>query len=190
MTGREYIQIRRQSPQMARRALFDEYYGYVYTIVCGRLSALAGREDIEECVSDVFAELFFELDGENAEKYSGELKGIAATVAKRRAIDRFRRLSRPKLSVLSLDDDSVPDMPGGDVPHEIAESEELSEVILSEIEALGEPDSTIIIQRYYYDRTSSEIAAALSMNGAAVRMRLSRALKKLRAALTKRGITL
>ena len=60
--------------------------------------------------------------------------------------------------------------------------------MLDKIEELGEPDSTIIIQKFYYNRTSTEIAKMLSMNSAAVRMRCTRALKRLKTELTKVGI--
>jgi len=61
---------------------------------------------------------------------------------------------------------------------------------MSKIKELGEPDSTIILQKYYYDRSSGEIAELLSMKAATVRMRAARALDKLRALLTGSGITL
>ena len=55
---------------------------------------------------------------------------------------------------------------------------------MKKIEELGYPDSVIIIQKYYYNRTSRQIAAALSMKPSAVRMRCGRALKKLKKILS------
>jgi RNA polymerase sigma factor (sigma-70 family) len=70
------------------------------------------------------------------------------------------------------------------------ESFHISAMLLSRIEELGEPDSTIIIQRYFYDRSSAETACILGMNPITVRSRLRRALKKLRDVLTDMDITL
>ncbi|MBR3282783.1 MAG: sigma-70 family RNA polymerase sigma factor [Ruminococcus sp.] len=58
------------------------------------------------------------------------------------------------------------------------------------IKSLGEPDSTILIQKYYYDRNSREIGKLLSMKPATVRMRSKRAAEKLREILTGSGVTL
>ena len=56
------------------------------------------------------------------------------------------------------------------------------------IESLGEPDSTIVIQKFYYNKNSHQIAGLLSMKPSAVRMRVKRAAAKLREALAERGI--
>jgi RNA polymerase sigma-70 factor (ECF subfamily) len=67
---------------------------------------------------------------------------------------------------------------------------ETRSILISKINELGEPDSTIILQKYYYDRSSSEIAEQLSMKASAVRMRAARALDKLKTTLASAGITL
>ena len=63
-------------------------------------------------------------------------------------------------------------------------------LVLDCIDALGEPDSTIIVQRYLFGRNSREIASELSMSPTAVRMRMSRGLKKLRKKLAELDVTL
>lgn len=186
MTGIEYMGLMSKSETDGRRALFDEYYQYVYTIVYGRIGGCATREDAEECVSDVFAEVFAMLDG--SDRYSGELRGVIATVAKRRAIDRYRAVTAKKIHFISADDDSIDNIAAaGDAALE-TEQAEIQRVILEQVEKLGEPDASIIIQKYYFNKNSREIAQSLSMKTSAVRMRCSRALKKLRAALAQLGI--
>ena len=70
-----------------------------------------------------------------------------------------------------------------------AERSELRRLLLSKIEELGEPDSTILIQKYYYNRKSDEIAKSVSMTASSVRSRCTRAMGKLRAKLAEIGIT-
>ena len=53
---------------------------------------------------------------------------------------------------------------------------------------LGEPDSTIIIQQSYYNRTAKEISKSISMTAAAVQKRSSSAKQKLKILLTEAGI--
>ena len=78
---------------------------------------------------------------------------------------------------------------GTDIEYDHGEKETRS-ILLSKINELGEPDSAIIIQKYYYGRTSNEIAKLLSMNARTVRTRAARALEKLKESLTAVGITL
>ena len=69
----------------------------------------------------------------------------------------------------------------------ITDRSDMRSTLLRLIKSLGEPDSDIIIQKYYYNMNSNEIAGKHSMSPEAVIMRCSRALKKLRDLLTKEG---
>lgn len=182
MTDSELSALLRQSEQNGHAALFREYGGYVYAIVYGRLRGVGSREDAEECVSDVFAEVFRSYDSDS--RHDGDLKGFIAAVAKRRAIDAYRRLSgKPEQTAL----DVIGDVASGEDVAETAEEAEQSRILLECIEALGEPDAAIIIQKFYYRRNSKEIAQALQMKPSAVRMRCSRALKALKKRLSEIG---
>ena len=188
MTGSEYIELLNNSPHTAHQALFNDYLKYVYTIVHNSLRSCASREDIEEGVSDVFAAVYINLD--NTNEYSGDLKGYIRTIAKRKAIDRYRSLSSQSLKLVSIDREDFENMEYDYHIEEETEKNELGQILMNKIEELGEPDSTIIIQKYYYNRTSREIAAHLSMKNSAVRMRCSRALKRLKKSLSEIEINL
>ena len=56
------------------------------------------------------------------------------------------------------------------------------------VNSLGEPDSTIIVQQYFYERTAKEIANSIGMTAAAVQKRSVRAREKLKDMLMKMGI--
>ncbi len=188
MTGIEYKRLCEGSPHKARRALFDEYCAYVYAVAFNRLRSVAAREDTEECVSDVFADVYRRLDG--SDEFSGELKPLIATIAKRRAIDHYRKATAKKLPSVSLYEDDIEAIASGKSLEEETEKAELREILLKCIDALGEPDATIIVRKFYYDRTSKEIADELSMTATAVRTRCRRALKKIREELHSAGIAL
>lgn len=187
MTGTEYSKLFRRSEDAAYRALFDEYGDYVYTIVYNKLHSSGSREDIEECVSDVFAKIFFNYD--TSSEHEGDLKGYISTVAKRTAIDAFRRTASYNSNVTEIDDEAFSISSDTDIEADSDESE-VHSILMREISSLGEPDSTIIIQKYYFDRNSSEIADMLSMKASAVRMRCRRAMSRLEEKLTSIGITL
>ena len=87
MTEAELRTLVRQSEREGFRAVYQEYKGYVYTIIWNRIGACASREDAEEAVSDVFADVFRSFDSIR----EGSLQGYIGTLARRTAIDRFRR---------------------------------------------------------------------------------------------------
>lgn len=188
MTGSEYCSLLRNSPQQAHKAIFDEYFNYAYTIVFNRLRSVAGTEDVEECVSDVFAEVFFNYSEDD--KGDKDMKGYIATIAQRRAIDRFRSISVKNGRSVSLEGDVLTELKAEEDIVENSEKKDVQLTLIQLIKELGEPDSTIILHKYYYDRSSGEIAKLLNMQATNVRMRCKRALEKLRLMLKVSGIDL
>lgn len=188
MTGKEYFTLYERSRDKAYDALFEEYCNYVYAIVYNRLRGTASREDMEECVSDIFADVFFGFaEGISAD---GDMKGYIGTVAKRRSINAYHRLAAQQRHLSDSDEEKLGILKSDKDIEADSEIKDATGILLNRINELGEPDSTIILQKYYYERSSSEIAEMLSMKASAVRMRASRALEKLRKTLTNDGITL
>ena len=187
MTSKELTELMQESPVACHKALVKEYGRYVYAIVYNKLRSCGTNEDIEECVSDVFAALFmkckFDISSEN------DLKYLISTIAKRKAIDSFRSLCAQDNHITDTDDDDMHELVSDFSVDEHVDRSELRRVLLNKIEELGEPDSTILIQKFYYNRNSKEIAESVSMTAMAVRARCSRAMNKLRAKLVEVGIT-
>lgn len=161
------------------RVLFREYYPYVYHIVWNRIRTVGTKEDAEECVNDVFVELFSQFD----RIAEGGLHGMIGTIARRRAINLFHRLTGQAESV-SLDEEDAGEIASEEVIEEDFEAAQEQDRLLEHIRALGEPDTAMILQKYFYGCNASQIAENLHMNPITVRVRLSRALKKLRKRLT------
>lgn len=187
MTGQEYGELLKSSKNRAYRAVFDEYSSYVYTIVYNRAS-MASREDIEECVSDIFSDVFFSFDPETAGP--ADMRGFIGTVAKRAATGLYHSTVRNESRTAHMEEEDMVLIPSDyDVEAE-SQKTALSEILAEKIRQLGEPDSSIIIQKYFYDRNSNQIAEFLSMRPPAVRMRLKRATKRLKAMLESTGVTI
>lgn len=180
MTDSEYRSMLQKSAREAQNALFGEYFNYVYAIVFSKLRAVAGKEDIDECVSDAFADVFFHCGNER--NHDGDLKGIIGTIASRRAIDRFHSISAKSGRNVPLDE--AAELADGTDIVKNAEKAELASELLAAVRSLGEPDSTIIIQKFYGNMSSKEIAETVSMTPAAVRVRCGRALKRLKKLLS------
>ena len=176
MTDQEIIKLIHSSPHEGHRLLFDRYYSYVYAISVNILRNFGTAEDVEECVIDIFAAVLNKLDEINYES----IKPFIGTVAKNTAISLRRSLAAKAGKSISLDEEEFSRLSSEERIDRNAENAELSKILLEKIKELGEPDSTIIIQRYFYERNAKEIGSMIGMNHSAVRMRCSRAVKKLR----------
>ena len=187
MTHREYRLLLKTDTFKAQRAVFDEYFNYVYAIVQNRLGSCGRREDIDECVSDVFIDVFSSYDPNML--ITGDIKGFIGTVASRIAADYFRRISRSPVSV-TIDDDSAKMLPAADDVQKSTENNEIRRILLELIDSLGEPDATIIMQKYFYNRNSREISEIVPLAPVSIRIRSIKALRKLKKKLNDRDITI
>ncbi|WP_164168544.1 RNA polymerase sigma factor [Ruminococcus flavefaciens] len=186
MNENDIKRMMKESPEEGFRALFDEYWSYAYTIVYSILRGMGSRNDVEDCTAEVLSDVMMKYDALR----DTSLKAYIGTSAKRRAIDFRRSINTHTSRNIPLEAETEYTLPSGDDIEAGAESSDISAILLSKIEELGEPDSSIIIQKYFYDRSSSETARILGMNPITVRSRLRRALKKLKATLTDMDITL
>ena len=183
MIDSELQHLMKAEPERGQRAFYDKYFNYVYTIVYARLKGCASAEDIDECVGDVFAQCFIYFDKQK--EIMGELKAFTASVARRKAIDTYRRVVKHSSRNVPLGEDA--EFASGEDIEESAERSELRRILYEKVGELGEPDSTIIIQKYYYGRSSKEIAEIVDLTSENVRARCSRAIKKLRDMLFEVG---
>lgn len=186
MTDNEILALMRETPPQGQKALFDKYYRYVYTIVHRILSGFGSADDCDECTIDVFASVMMKLKGSDADS----LKSYIGAVARNAAISMRRKLASKTGLNVSIDDDNMAEIAEDTDIEAAAAGKELSKQLLRCISELGFPDSVIIIQKYYYDKSSKEIAGMVGLGAAAVRVRCGRAMKRLRKLLDENGITL
>lgn len=187
MTDNEYRALFEKSPAAAQNALFEEYINYVYSIVFNKLRSCGSAEDIEECVSDAFSAVFLCYD--RKQNINGDLKGYIGRIASNKAINMFHSLSAKTDRTTYIEDMTV-QLPSEDTVTENAEQSELQDVMIKCIKSLGEPEASIMIHKYYYNMKSNEIGKKLSLPAATVRVKCSRALKKLKELLTAEGYDL
>jgi len=182
MINKENAALEGKSPPETAADLISEYGSYVYTIVFSRLRSCGTSEDIEECVSDVFIEAARDIG--SSEFYSANLKAALGTLAKRRAINYYNRLTRhnSRFTVLEENADS------GENILLSAEKRDIQRQILGAVESLGKPDSEILLLKYYYCMSAGDIAKRVSMSPRNVQKHAERALERLGKLLEERGI--
>lgn len=171
---RSYVNDRSQE---AFRELVRRHVDLVYSSALRRVgmdSHLA-----EDVTQDVFAELArrsASLLGRSA------LEGWLYTTGRFKAVDLVRRVRRRRERE-SLFMNSNPET-------DVAEPdwERLRPLIDEALDSLGKADREILILRFFRNRSFADLACSLDLTEDAARMRATRAVERLRAALAKRGI--
>ena len=165
-----------KNPDRGLEKLINSYAGLVYAIVYEKLASVCSKEDMEECVSSVFFEVYEKRSGIDLSK--GTLKAFLAVIAKRRSIDIYRKKEKSMGRVIPLQEYA------GEASDDGGFSEtETREMLINGIKSLGEPDSEIFIRRYYLGQSTKMIAAALGLKENTVDKKISRGLAGLRTIL-------
>jgi RNA polymerase sigma factor (sigma-70 family) len=156
-----------------------------YEGLCRRIAGnvQASSEDVEECVADTFIYLW-----QHPEKFDscrGTLKTLLCIVARSRAIDRYRELSRR--SALPLEEAVLARSAG---MQEVLLDQETRRELMTAVTALKEPDREILIRRYFRDQKPRQIALALGMTVKQVDNCLFRTKRLLRQTLEEKGVGL
>ena len=167
---KKLLELLQKKPNEGMKELMAKYMGYCYTIVRNRLPDFP-QEDIEECVSDVFLDVYKYKEKIDLEK--GGLRVFLAVVARRRAADRYHG---------ALKKNSLP-LEEGIANKEKGLPFEEKEVLLQAIRSLGDPDEKILIWKFYYGYPTRKIAEALGMKENTVDQKVKRGLEKLRKTL-------
>ncbi len=180
LSDREILRLLIHRPEKGLEKLMDQYMGLVYTIVDGKLSSGCSKQDIEECVSDIFYEIYRTAHSIDLEK--GSVKSYLAVLAKRKAINIYRK-HKNSTDQVSMDEFDHDWMASDANVEEAVTGNETSDRLIDEIQALGDPDSQIMIRKYYFGQSTKIIAKALGLKENTVDKKVSRALAKLRQAL-------
>lgn len=180
MADAELLELIRSNPEKGYTILIKQYENLIYAIVLNKLRSSCSREDIDDCVSDVFIEFYKKINRYNPD--SGTIKTVISTLAKRKAIDKWRKSLHEKNIFISIENEDIQDIlpaQDDDMP-EIINNEDEKRRLWEAVKSLGEPDTTIIISKYFYGKTSKEIALQLLISPAAVQKRITRALIRLK----------
>jgi RNA polymerase sigma-70 factor (ECF subfamily) len=178
MTDQELKETIYHSPDEGFRLIFEKYHGYVYTIVFQILRGAGSSRDVDDCVVDVFSDVIMRYDPNR----EGSVQGFIGTLARNKAINLRRALLSKNWCSVSIDDMDQ-ELPSDQDVQEQTELSETAGILIDRVRELGEPDSTIIIQKYFFDRNSREIGKIVGLSPAAVRVRCGRAVKRLRKIL-------
>lgn len=162
-------------------AALQEKYGRLCTKIAG--SYLAQREDIEECVSSAYFEIWDQIPPAEPPN----LQTYLCRIVKNIAIDRLKYNTAEKRSpalTVSLDElaECVPDRQA-----EICTAETLGALISRFLHTQDALHRQVFVRRYWYGDSLAEIAAAYGLKERTAATYLFRTRKKLKAFLQKEG---
>jgi RNA polymerase sigma factor (sigma-70 family) len=152
------------------------YVNLVYSIANRRLG---NSTQVEEVVQDVFIRL---ARLEKLPRTESELMGWFHATTHRISIDRWRKDSRRQNR-----ETTAVEMPSPDSPDELP-WKELAPLLDSAIAELEPADRQAILLRFFQDEPFKVVAQNLGVTDGAAKMRVGRALEKLRTKLSRNGI--
>ena len=177
MQERRLIKQLKQHDPDALSELMQQYTAYVGTIVRNILGKVLTESDVEEVTADVFVIVW----NHSKEIQQGKLRPYLATVARNCAKNRLRGYQET-VGLEQAESISCCE----DIEQEI-DQKILAEMLQDVLDALAPKDREILVRHYYYYEGVKQIAEDLGMKESAVKMRMSRARKRLQQELIDRG---
>lgn len=151
----------------------NTYGRLLYGVINKILSSSYEVLDIEECFNDVLMSIWGNIDCYDETK--GELRNFLISVAKYRALDFKRKLSKRKIS-LELNEEIIE----GTIEETTYVDEIDDDAFYSLIENLKEKDKIIFVKKYLLDESMDKISKDLDMTKEAIYKRLIRGRKKIK----------
>jgi len=150
-------------------------HGRLVWAVCSAILKNTGTvQDIEECVADVFIEVWKNPNKFNPDK--GDITLYLKMIAKSKALNLHRKL-RTKVPAVPFDDEIG--LVYSSVEQEVINNISAGE-IMSEISALKEPDREIFYRRHCFGQKPKDISLCMKLPEREVRNRLYQSKKKLK----------
>ena len=169
MQERRLIKQLKQHDPDALSELMQQYTAYVGTIVRNILGKVLTESDVEEVTADVFVIVW----NHSKEIQQGKLRPYLATVARNCAKNRLRGYQET-VGLEQVESICCCE----DIEQEI-DQKILAEMLQDVLDALAPKDREILVRHYYYYEGVKQIAEDLGMKESAVKMRMSRARKRL-----------
>ena len=156
--------------------MIETYSKLLWVVAGGILNGTGTTQDIEECISDVYVHVWKNPGSFNPER--GSFKTYLAILARSKALDAYRRLSKNKIAELTEAIAASDD----DLLSGIMEKESHAELYAA-IKSLTEPNREIVIRRFFFEEKPARIAENTSLPVKEVENRLYQSKLKLRKLL-------
>lgn len=153
--------------------IINKYSKLLWSVSSKILTGIGNEQDVEECIADVFIDLWKEPDKFDPTK--GSLKSWLCLKCKSKSLDRFRKLTSHITD--ELDEGILTDLmePG----KEITRRENMKS-IRSAVLSLDEPAREIMIRRFFMEQKPAQISEAMDIQIRKVENTIYRTKEKLK----------
>jgi RNA polymerase sigma-70 factor (ECF subfamily) len=183
LTDKEIIAMYESRSETAIQETSKQYGSYCSTIA---MNILRNREDVDECVNDVYMKLWESIPPERPNPFSTYIGRITRNLSIKKAKMKSagKRGGGEVTLLLSELEQCTPSTLN--VESEV-DGNDLSRMINSFLSTVNKEDMTYFLCRYWYGDTIPQIAKKWSVGQSKVKMSLSRNRKKLKIYLEERG---
>ena len=162
--------------QDAFEILIKEYTKPVYYLAYNILKAGCGKEDIEECVSDVLLEIWMRIHEFDCQR--GVFKTWIFMLTKYKAL-KYRQKST-KQNAVNIDDYEIEEATA--VEKTVIDREK-QEKLIQTINQFNQTDRALFIRRYFYGEKINDLITAFGLSRSAIDNRLLRGRKVIKEVL-------
>ena len=180
MTDGELVELFWQRREEALERVREKYAPWCRTIA---RNVLGREEDVEECLSDCWLQLWNAIPPARPVRFQGYLGAVVRNRALLLRARRGRQVDTVSLAALELADC----LPAREGPEEAVQGEALGRAVSQFLREQGEGARTAFLRRYWYADTVEETARLLGWSVPKTKSVLSRTRKKLRAYLEREG---
>lgn len=157
-------------------AIVDQYQSMVYATCMRRLR---NRDDADDVTQEVFLSLAKHASQISSGNLGGWLHRCTVNAANSLLRSNLARRSREKSAAVA-----------GGGRDEVAEWRQIEEVLDGCLAELSTEDRELLIERYFANRSQSELAEALGVDQATISRRLKKAIEQLRQQMANKGVCL
>ncbi|MDY2738162.1 sigma-70 family RNA polymerase sigma factor [Intestinibacter sp.] len=147
--------------------MIKTYSKNVYFLV-NKIIGYYGKEEVEECVSDVFFKVWEDID--KFDEARGSFSSFIFIKAKYLALDYKRKLEKNHLASSEIDDN----ISNNKLPEHEVLDKETSREIIEVIKSFKEPDKTYFYHKYFMYYKIDEIAQKFGVTSSSIENRLYR----------------
>ncbi|KMT20806.1 sigma-70 family RNA polymerase sigma factor [Clostridium cylindrosporum] len=169
-----FINELKRKNEKALNYLYEKYLGLAYKIAFDNLRDIGTKEDVEECVSDIFVGVWNNID-----KYSEEITSFKtwfSAVSRYKAIDYKRKLKSKDVNVELDENELVEELT---IEDKIVIAEDVDS-LRKIIDSMGDVDRQIFIKRYILNEKIEDISKALGIARSVIDNRLSRGRREIK----------
>jgi RNA polymerase sigma-70 factor (ECF subfamily) len=158
--------------------MINKYSKIIYCLACNILHQSLSKEDIEECVADVFLDAWLKIKEFNEEK--GDFRKWLLILTKYKALTYRREKQKQTTNVVSIDEFEIKD--NYELEEEVILRHE-QEKVIETINSFNKIDKEIFFRRYFFNERISDLAHFFKLSRSAIDNRLLRGRKIIKEVL-------